>query len=82
MRIKNKASTDAARLEIIMLLSKSKPAHGILKKNLSKPKKWLFILNCHHVRSIMSTHPFFLLILLSADAHKAHRQSIPFPPSH
>lgn len=34
MRIKNKASTDAARLEIIMLLSKSKPAHGILKKSL------------------------------------------------
>lgn len=39
MRIKNKASTDAARLEIIMLLSKSKPAHGILKKKSLKTKE-------------------------------------------
>lgn len=83
MWIKNNTSTDAARLKIMMLLSKSKPAHGILRKNLLKPKKWLFILNCQpHACSIMFTHPIFLLIPLSADAHKARRQSIPFPPSH
>lgn len=76
MQIKNKTQQD---WEYMMLWFKSKPVHGILK--LSSPEKLLFSLKSQpQVCSVMFTHPL-LLTLLSADTHKAHRQSISFPPS-
>lgn len=64
----------------IMILFKSEPAHGILKKPSQRHKRCHSSLNTTptHAYSIVFTHPILLVMLLSADTPKPTDS---FPPS-